>query len=301
MLNRISIIIPTYNSSVGLNSTLSSIALQVDSSDIEKEVIVVDNNSTDNTKEIALQYEGKFEKLIYVNEKKQGSYAARNLGIKYASGDLICFLDADVEVESLFINKIVDSFCIGDVDYAGVNVSMKRSDRTLAADYDALTSFDVKRNLENGRYSPTLCLIIRPNVLKQVGNFDDRLESGGDVVFGKKTFEAGLKQVYLKHVEVTHPTRNSLKALLKKAKRVGRGYATHMYYYPHYFNHVEKFFKSYKFYLPNSPIKLYNRNIEKKYDIGFLRCVIVSFVSVALSVTYLNSYQEQKRILGIKN
>lgn len=84
----VSVIIPAYNEENGLAKCLESIHAQTQKPD---EVILVDNNSTDNTVEVAKQY--CFVKVI--SEKKQGTIHARNKGFSAARGDILVRIDAD--------------------------------------------------------------------------------------------------------------------------------------------------------------------------------------------------------------
>jgi glycosyltransferase involved in cell wall biosynthesis len=84
----LSIIIPAYNEERYLKNCLDSIAKQTIKPD---EVIVVDNNSTDKSVEIARSYD--FVKII--NEKEQGVVHARNRGFNAAKCDIIARIDAD--------------------------------------------------------------------------------------------------------------------------------------------------------------------------------------------------------------
>lgn len=87
-MTEISVIIPAFNEEDYLPCLLESIKEQ----DFDNfEVIVVDNNSSDNTAEIAKEFE-----VNVVEEKKQGPGYARNRGAIHASGDTLLFLDADV-------------------------------------------------------------------------------------------------------------------------------------------------------------------------------------------------------------
>ena len=84
-------IIVTYNRSQMLADTLSSLTVQ---SRTPEEVIVVDNNSIDNTKTVVENFNGKLN-IRYIFEKVQGTSTARNAGIKHATGDIIVFTDDD--------------------------------------------------------------------------------------------------------------------------------------------------------------------------------------------------------------
>lgn len=84
----ISVIIPCYNHGAQLQRAIDSVLYQ---SYENLEVIVVDDGSTDNTKEVAQQNKG----VKYVYQSNQGLSSARNKGISTSSGDLLVFLDAD--------------------------------------------------------------------------------------------------------------------------------------------------------------------------------------------------------------
>lgn len=97
---RASIIIPTYNRSEILSYTLESILRQsIDLNEIE--VIVADDGSSDDTKEVVLRYQSKL-KLKYVRQEDQGyrAGAARNLGIRSAESPVCIFLDNGILLSS---------------------------------------------------------------------------------------------------------------------------------------------------------------------------------------------------------
>src|SRR5581483_6160102 len=107
---KISIFIPVYNEADSLRGCLDAIALQDDMPD---EVIVVDNNSSDNSVEIALKYD--FVQLL--QEPKQGVMHARKLGYDNAAGDIIARIDADTilppdwlrNIKSVFMDPGIDA------------------------------------------------------------------------------------------------------------------------------------------------------------------------------------------------
>lgn len=86
----ISIIIPVYNGALLISRCLDSIFKQ--QGNYKLEIIVIDDGSTDNTIEIVRQYA---HPVIVLRQKNQGPAAARNKGIKAASGKYLAFLDAD--------------------------------------------------------------------------------------------------------------------------------------------------------------------------------------------------------------
>ena len=88
----ISIIIPTYNHGYLLGEALDSVLSQTYSN---WECIIVDDGSTDDTKEIVFRYINKDIRFRYALIQKAGPSSARNVGLKMAKGDFIQFLDAD--------------------------------------------------------------------------------------------------------------------------------------------------------------------------------------------------------------
>jgi glycosyltransferase involved in cell wall biosynthesis len=72
-------------------------------------VIVVDNNSHDNTREIALKFNDNF-KFKYVLEMTRGIPYARNTGINNATGDIVAFIDDDCEANEDWLKNIEKPF-----------------------------------------------------------------------------------------------------------------------------------------------------------------------------------------------
>jgi glycosyltransferase involved in cell wall biosynthesis len=99
----ISIIIPVHNGSRYLERCLSAIAL---SSYRSHELIVVDDESTDHSAEIARRYGAKVFRLSH----KSGPAAARNFGSKQAKGDILFFVDSDIVIQKETIARVVRDF-----------------------------------------------------------------------------------------------------------------------------------------------------------------------------------------------
>ena len=85
----VSVIIPVYNSAKYIQKAIDSVLDQTYSN---YEIIVVDDGSTDETRQKLQSYQNK---IRYVFQENQGSATARNTGIKLAKGDLVAFLDSD--------------------------------------------------------------------------------------------------------------------------------------------------------------------------------------------------------------
>ncbi len=99
---KISVVVPAYNEEKFLEACLKSLANQIEK---PYEIIVVDNNSTDKTVEIAKKYHAKI-----VKEPNQGRTPARNAGFNLAKGDVIARTDADTRVPRDWTKKIRKAF-----------------------------------------------------------------------------------------------------------------------------------------------------------------------------------------------
>lgn len=104
---QITVIICTYNRCRSLTRALASLALSVLSETIEWEVLVVDNNSSDQTKEavedFCRRYPGRFR---YLFEPRRGKSHALNAGVLEAHGDILAFTDDDVVVEKMWLQNL---------------------------------------------------------------------------------------------------------------------------------------------------------------------------------------------------
>ena len=112
----VSVIIPCYNVQDFIEECIESVLNQTYT---EKEIICVDNNSTDNTWEILTRIKGKNPQITIVKELIKGASAARNKGLSLANGDYIQFLDAD---DILKIDKIQQQILIAKKNFPDIVV-----------------------------------------------------------------------------------------------------------------------------------------------------------------------------------
>ena len=103
----VSIIIPCYNKAQYLGETLESVAAQTYPN---IEVIVVDDDSPDNTKEVVDRYLQQMGNLNYLHQLNQGPSAARNNGIRASRGKYVMALDADDLLSPTYVEKC--AYCL---------------------------------------------------------------------------------------------------------------------------------------------------------------------------------------------
>ncbi len=115
---KVTVILCTYNRCQSLATALSSLAAQVLPESIDWEVIVVDNNSCDQTAQVVEGFcrenPGRFRYLL---ESQQGKSYALNAGIREARGDVLAFTDDDVTMEATWLHHLTAS--LHSRDWAG--------------------------------------------------------------------------------------------------------------------------------------------------------------------------------------
>src|SRR5438105_1501926 len=105
--SKITVLICTWNRSALLAETLDSLARMKNPLAAEWDVVVVDNNSSDGTRQLVLDRTASFPvPLTYVFELRQGKSCAMNAGLEHASAPLIGFVDDDVRVSEDWLTAV---------------------------------------------------------------------------------------------------------------------------------------------------------------------------------------------------
>ena len=105
-MEKISVIVPVYNSEAYLENCLNSIIQQTYQN---LEIILVNDGSTDGSDELCKSYAEAHRNVTVLNQKNLGLSAARNSGIRYAQGEYLFFLDADDLLHPSAIKTLVDN------------------------------------------------------------------------------------------------------------------------------------------------------------------------------------------------
>lgn len=100
---KLSIVIPVYNSYQYLDKCLESVCNQLNRN---YEIICINDGSTDNSLKILNKYKKVFTNIKLINQENHGTGHARNIGIKIATGDYICFVDSDDYIHKTYIKEL---------------------------------------------------------------------------------------------------------------------------------------------------------------------------------------------------
>jgi len=209
----VSIVIPTYNRSALLRDAVNSVLRQ--ESECTFEIVIVDNNSRDNTKAVAQSLIDEHPgKVSYVVETKQGNAHARNRGVTTAKAPIIGFIDDDVTVESNWLQsfmQVLDAY--PELSFVGGSVLPQWSEAPpswVTPDHWApLALLDYGPNelpisAKNPRGLLTANIAFRRNVFEEVGMFspdlqrvDDGIGSMEDHEFLLRVCRSGKQGMYL--------------------------------------------------------------------------------------------------------
>lgn len=205
----ISIIIPTFNSAKTLPLCLKSITNQRNSL---LEVLIVDNCSVDETKHIAKEYGAKL-----ITHKGTQS-AARNVGMAYAKGDFILFLDSDQQLESDLIEDCVSTCLKGGVG------AVKIPEVFVGLDFwGSCSALWKNRMVEAWGVNGGIPRFYKRDVLKR-STFKKNLRLWEDLEFYQRLRQLGVKEAWCKR-HIIHFEGDSLRGVISKYVSYGRSIA----------------------------------------------------------------------------
>lgn len=181
IIPKVSVIIPTYNRAKLLPRAIKSVLTQTFQ---DFELIIVDNGSTDHTKEIVNDFvEKEGSKVKYFYQGNQGSSVARNLGITKSRAEYIAFLDSDDEwlpekLEkqlALFENTAFDN--LGFVGCCNIDIDNKKEKRFCPYKKGDILKELLSRKIVHSSSG----ILTRKRVLKATGYFDEDLQISQDI------------------------------------------------------------------------------------------------------------------------
>lgn len=170
-----SVIIPARNEERNLPILLTALQRQTDQ---DFEVIVVDSNSKDRTKEVALSFAGKIPNFRFFQGDLKNVSQARNFGATKAKGDFLIFFDADVEPADNFTAAIKEKILKYQLDAITVWNRAKKGWKNkfiFGLMNLSMTLFQKIKPAANGP-----CIIIKKSIFEKIGGFDEEIVFGED-------------------------------------------------------------------------------------------------------------------------
>jgi len=215
----ISIVLCTYNNADSLEITLNQLANLHQGEPHLTEVIIVDNNSPDNTAAIAQTYAAQNSHFHYYFEPRQGLSHARNTGLQKAQGEYILFTDDDAEISPHWADEYINIIRARSPDclYSKISIIWDRpkpwwfipeyTPCFVGLDYGdaALEIADIHHEF----YGKNFC--VRKSLLVDLGGFDPnlgrqgtKLAAGEETLLYRKMIWSGKKVIYFPSAGVGH-------------------------------------------------------------------------------------------------
>lgn len=179
-----SIVIPLYNKEKYIEKTLKSVLNQ---SFTDFEILIVNDGSTDGCVEKILRF--KDERLKIFHQENKGVSVARNKGIKESQAEYICFLDADDEWMSDYLQNLHETilkfpdagiYCSRYFTKINEKKLCKNPIENISDDYEGYVSDFFASSLRY-RIALTSAVCVHKNVFYEIGGFDEKISSGQDL------------------------------------------------------------------------------------------------------------------------
>ncbi|MUV59832.1 glycosyltransferase family 2 protein [Halobacterium sp. CBA1126] len=226
-MTKVSIITPTYNRGDILPRAIDSVLNQ---SFENFEYIVVDDASTDRTQAIVEEYED--DRIRYLrHEANRRQAAARNTGIEAANGEYVAFIDSDDEWLPKKLARQMDEISQRDNDWIGIycDSTTQRTSR-LKEVITKLFPYEVREEgreelmrdilAMQGNISAGSSLVVRTNVAREIGGFDETLPRHEDIDFVLRLLQEGNLAYLDEELVIVHESPDPTAEQIKNSKEI---------------------------------------------------------------------------------
>lgn len=273
---QVSVIIPTQNRSEYLRNTIISLQEQ-NFPKVDYEIIVVDNNSTDDTPEVVEECNrnGKKE-VVYVKEQEIGLHNARHAGAKAAKGEILAYVDDDVICDLNWLSELVKPYADPEVGCVGGKILPKweaEPPEWVKQYPSSLSLLDLGPEIKELK-TPKIygCnFSIRRSLLFEVGGFNPDAFGDKKLIWYRGDGETGLlKKVLVTRRKLVHTPHAVVWHVIPKSR------LTISYFKKRFFiQGISSSFSAYRT-EKSSRIKLFYRSC--KFGIGSIICKILAFI-----------------------
>jgi len=179
----ISVIMPCYNRGNTISKSIESVLAQTFTN---WELVIVDDGSTDNSQQVIRHFNDP--RIVLYSQKNGGVCAARNAGLRFASGEMIAFLDADDTWDYECLKKLHHALCnsVASIAYCGwknVGLPGGQGEPFIPPDYE--TSEKTVLLFENCRWPIHACLTQKKAII-DAGMFNESIQTSEDYLLWLK-------------------------------------------------------------------------------------------------------------------
>jgi GT2 family glycosyltransferase len=206
---RVSVIVPVYNGAHTIAACLDSLLAQ-DYPCGEREIVVVDNRSTDATAAILRGYA---DRVHVRREPRRGPAAARNRGFAEARGAILALTDADCIVEPAWLSQLVAPLADPAIGVAGGRILSVQPCNAIEAYGEEIHEHEKALTVYTPPYAITMNWAMRRDVLAAVGGFDEDFLRCEDVDLAWRIFQSGYRFAYAPGAIVRHRNERTWRGL----------------------------------------------------------------------------------------
>ena len=224
----VTVVIPVRNGEATLGDCLAAI-VAMDYPPDRREIVVVDNGSTDRTPEIVRRFG-----VRYIREERRGAVNARNRAIAETKGEILAFVDADCMVTKRWLRELVGA--LADDDAAAAAGELVAYPPSTDAERYMARRKPLWQQWASARRAPWFLIgncAIRHTVFDRIGVLDPDFAVVGceDIELSRRFFDAGLKLRYCPRALTFHRHRATARTLFTQQLRNGRGQSLVQYRY----------------------------------------------------------------------
>jgi glycosyltransferase involved in cell wall biosynthesis len=187
-MSRISIVIPMFNEARHIGRTLLAAQKAAYAANVECELIVVDNGSSDQGPHIARQFGAQ---VLVLPGLLIG--ALRNRGTAIATGEWLAFIDADIEMPENWLKPLFDIEAEGQADVFALDLHTPAEAPWYATAWQRRTSRVASQTAHAVDWLPSANLLMRRRWFDKVGGFNESLRTGEDKEFTLRLHEQGAR------------------------------------------------------------------------------------------------------------
>lgn len=192
----ISIIVPVYQGEQYIKKCINCIQRQMYSN---LEIIVVNDGSTDDTSNILDSIAEKDDRIVIVNQNNQGVSAARNMGLRMATGKYVMFVDSDDEIDEQMCKKMIEAAVKSesDVVIGGFIQVGKHTNLSIIHDIDGVFIVDefmkLFEKMNNTYIYQSVCGKLYKKEILSECKFDSKMRLGEDLMFNYQVYKYAKK------------------------------------------------------------------------------------------------------------
>lgn len=215
-LPAVTVVVPARDATATIGPLLDAL---LDQTHRPAAVVVVDDASVDGTADLVRAHPLG---AVVLRGAGRGSYAARNLGLAAVTTEVVAFTDADCRPSPDWLRTGAAVVRAGTL-VAGTVRQRERPGAGVWERYDRATYLDQRELVPQG-FAATANLLATTADLRDLGGFDDRLRSSGDLELGRRATAQGLQVVLAADAVVTHEPRTDLRGTWRLHRRLGAGW-----------------------------------------------------------------------------